>query len=216
MGVFLFWAHRRVPSLVLFVLVLAWSGFLFTGFFFSAITVHARNQTQDSERRDPGVNVVNRAIFESWSWLYNDSALNDRRRENLHGLFLWLIAGGLIGVSLGSHCSKRTIWIVRGVFLLLLFFMFSRLPQAYAYAVWGLKYPQVTLERDSSEPYPTELKAGCCLFDVSAGALETVLWIRCPGDYPGRWLIPEEGVTHRLQRMGKPLVVVNSPCDQKE
>jgi hypothetical protein len=158
--------------------------------------------------------------YESCSWLTNDGARNDERRQSLGGLWGWLLLavgstlwtawGGLRGQGLRGQGWQRRgrlglVWVHAGLLLWLLW----QLPLAHAYGAWGLKYPAVAITGTCDEALSAAMAAGtCCGFDVSAGAETPALLLRgsgCPRR--GLWRWGKEDEKCQRTELGRRVVV---------
>ncbi len=136
-----------------------------------------------------GPNLTDRAAFEVCSWLENDSRRNDDRRQSLAGLLFWLLAACAATATTASRRTfgdpaSRLRWTLVALLVACFCFLLARLPLTHAYATWGIKYPVVEAVLAKCDGDLAEkIKTGTCTaFDVSAGALETMLLVRGPCD----------------------------------
>ncbi|HSS50155.1 MAG TPA: hypothetical protein VLX28_14550, partial [Thermoanaerobaculia bacterium] len=138
-------------------------------------------------------NLADQAAFETCSWLVNDSPRNDMRRSDLGGLLGWLLAACLTAIvagartPVGSRRLSRLRWMLIGAHALLGLLLLYDLPRAHAFATWGLRYPQVWIQKDCDPPLVQATAHGNCrAFDVSAGAEKKMIFIQGSGCPTGR------------------------------
>jgi hypothetical protein len=138
-------------------------------------------------------NLMDRAAFETCSWLVNDTPRNDDRRNDLGGLLGWLLVPCLTAVAVGGRAlisDRRLSWLrwgLVGLHALLALLLLRELPRAHAFASWGLRYPQVRVRETCDAALARATTDGSCwAFDVSAGADKTVAFLQGPGCPAGR------------------------------
>jgi len=160
-------------------------------------------------------NLADRIVFEARSWLVNDSARNDRRRNHVAGLAVWTLIGAVVGIVCirFRDLGWRSLGIVG--FLVVVVLSIRLFPAAHAYAAWGLEYPEVTLSREAMAAYGLDADAPCCLFDVSAGSKNLALWVVCPDSEGMLRIFPSDAKLEK-QNVGLSRVIVRSTCSNPE
>jgi len=204
----------RGPALLLGALV-ASSLLLFAGSGVYRVALAANASVTKSPsggfhcQQEVTANLADRVAFETCSWLVNDSARNDQRRSDLGGLLGWLLAACLAAVvagaraAVGSRQLSRLRWALVGIHSLLALLLLHDLPRAHAFGTWGLRYPQVQIQRRCDAALAQATMAGTCwAFDVSANAEKRTILLQgrdCP-----------EGRGGTFQRLGEDCLVTSS------
>ncbi len=223
------WLPRRWPSRwwrpAVALLLAATAVTLTIGGAFFTIAIRATNL----ETKAPGnkefcgshlsANLADRIAFETCSWLTNESPRNDERRNSLGGLVAWFLLAALASAWTGLGIrdlrprSRLLGPVLVAVHLALIFFFVARLPQAHAFARWGMKVPAVKIKADCDKALAAAIDAGtCCAFDVSDRAAERWIMLRgqgCPGGGGvRRWQDDEKHCIIMMQQKARVFVQV--------
>ena len=129
--------------------------------------------------------------YEVANWVSNDSAVNDRCRAALGGVYILVLAAvaGLLRLSLCmqglTNRWRRWTAIYISTYGVALLVLISGVPEAYALVHWGGVYPTVEEVNPACDAtLATAVQQGACLlWDVSAGASVQVVMVsgsRCP------------------------------------
>jgi hypothetical protein len=167
-------------------------------------------------------NLADRMAFETCSWLVNDTARNDGRRSDLSGLLGWLVAACLAAVVAGARAPvgsgrlSRLRWVLVGVNSLLALLLLYDLPRAHAFGTWGLRYPQVQVQKKCDAALAQATVAGTCwAFDVSANAEKRAVFLQgsgCPEGRDGSFLyLGSAGGECLITLSSPPRVIAHGP-----
>ena len=137
------------------------------------------------------------AVATAATWLENDRDGERRALAGLCGWFLLVAGAGIVTLArreVDSLRLRRRVVLALGGYLVLgVVVSLFAVPAAYAYARWGISYPQVTSISSCSESWSEALAdAGCGAWDISGGSGQALFYATsgCP---MGPWWRPEAG-----------------------
>jgi hypothetical protein len=147
--------------------------------------------------------------FETCSWIANPGERNAARRQGLAGLLGWglavLVSCLFAARKFETTPNGRRVWFA--VFASLGLGFVRLLPAAHAVARWGHEYPAIGVDGVSKLASSVD-RGVCCVFDISAGAIDRSLLLRgsgCP-DGVGHQVIAADQLRAGLRVLGNRVI----------
>ncbi|MCG8459602.1 MAG: CHAT domain-containing protein [Holophagales bacterium] len=166
--------------------------------------------------RDPGkpgkpATITEQIVVESCSWLDHPTETHGEWRQSLSGLVVFLLLSSVVALRGGLGMGRQRGWleaarrILIGANAVVLLLTVRQLPLAHAYYQWGLQYPSVTQVGAPHSELSRAIAGGsCCVYDVSEGANETVLFLwgpGCPVTGEQRWQVDGPSSIRQARRI---------------